>query len=49
MKLSDEQRLKRDALETKLDTLKARRAEMGEASYYRELEPLLRKLAEVYR
>jgi len=49
MKLSDEQRLKRDALETELDALKVRRPEMGEASYYGELEELLRKLAEVYR
>lgn len=49
MKLSDEQRLKRDALETELDALKVRRPEIGEAGYYRELEELLRKLAEVYR
>ncbi len=49
MKLSDAQRVKRDELERKLETLKAKRAELKEAAYYSELEALLRGLAAVYR
>ena len=45
----DAQRVKRDELERKLETLKAKRAELKEAAYYSELEALLRGLAAVYR
>ncbi len=48
MKLSDAQRQKRDELERKLETLKAKRADMKEDLYYSELEALLRQLAAVY-
>jgi hypothetical protein len=48
MKLTDAQRSKRDELERKLEALKAKRAEMEEVVYYREIEVLLRELAAVY-
>lgn len=48
MKLSDAQRKKRDELERKLETLKARRTEMKEEAYYSELEGVLRELSAVY-
>jgi hypothetical protein len=48
MKLSDAQRQKRDEMERKLETLKAKRADMKEYLYYSELEALLRQLAAVY-
>ena len=47
-RLSDALRLKRDGLERKLEALKGRRREMAEDAYYRELEALLRELAQVY-
>ncbi|MEZ5385743.1 MAG: hypothetical protein R3F13_09530 [Prosthecobacter sp.] len=46
--LTDEQRNKRDALETALKKLKQKRAELGEDEYYSKLEKLLRDLGEVY-
>lgn len=49
MKLSDEQRRKRDALERQLDELKGKRETLGEDRYYADLEKLMRELAEVYR
>lgn len=49
LKLSDAQRQKRDELERRLETLKAKRAEMEESKYYTELEKTLRELAELYR
>jgi len=49
MKLSDEQRQKRDALELELEVLKGKRETLGEVRYYSELEKLMRALAEVYR
>ncbi len=48
LKLTDAQRAKRDGLERKLQTLKAKRAEMDENLYYRELEAILRELATLY-
>jgi hypothetical protein len=48
MKLTDAQRAKRDELERKLDVLKAKRAEMGDARYYTEVEGLLRELVHIY-
>ncbi len=48
MKLTDAQRSKRDELERKLETLKAKRAEMEDVLYYTEIESLLRQLAAVY-
>jgi hypothetical protein len=48
LKLTDAQRAKRDELERKLETLKTKRVEMNEESYYAELEALLRQLADVY-
>lgn len=47
-RLSDALRLKRDELERKLEALKGRRGEMAEDAFYRELEVLLRELAQVY-
>jgi len=49
MKLSDEQRQKRDALERELEVLKTQRSALGEERYYAVLEKLMRALAEVYR
>ncbi|MEQ1752018.1 MAG: hypothetical protein ABL974_21535, partial [Prosthecobacter sp.] len=48
LKLTDAQRAKRDELERKLETLKAKRAEMKEDVYYSELESILRELSAVY-
>lgn len=49
LKLSDAAREKRDALETRLQELKAQRATLGDERYYADLEKLLRELAEIYR
>ncbi len=46
--LTDEQRNKRDALETALKKLKQQRSELGDDEYYAKLEKLLRELGEVY-
>ena len=48
MKHSDAQRQKRDEMERKLETLKAKRPEMKEELYYSQIEALLRQLAAVY-
>lgn len=47
-KLTDIQRGKRDALELKLEALKAKRAEMEEDAYYRQVEVILREISAVY-
>jgi hypothetical protein len=47
-RLTDAQRLKRDELERRLEALKGRRGEMAEDAFYREMEVLLRELAQVY-
>ncbi len=47
-RLSEAQRARRDALERRLEALKAERAGKGEAAFFSELEPLLRELAELY-
>ena len=46
--LTAEQRQLRDRLEEEVEALRHRRAKLSEADYLRELEPVLRKLAEVY-
>jgi hypothetical protein len=48
LKLMDAQRAKRDEVERKLEALKAKRAELKEDEYYRQLEILLRELSAVY-
>jgi hypothetical protein len=48
LKLTDAQRAKRDEFERKLEALKAKRAELKEDEYYRQLEILLRELSAVY-
>ena len=45
MKLSDEVRAKRDALEAKVRELVAKKASIKEDEYYRELEKLFREIA----
>ncbi len=49
MKLTDDQRQQRDALERELEVLKGKRAELGDDRYYADLEKLMRSLADVYR
>lgn len=48
IRLTPEQRTRRDALETELAALRRRKAELAEADYFRELERLLVELARVY-
>jgi hypothetical protein len=45
MKLSDEVRAKRDALEAKVRELVAKKAAMKDDEYYREVERLVREIA----
>lgn len=47
-KLTDEQRTKRDALESTLKKLREERAKLSDDDYYSKLEKLLRELSEVY-
>lgn len=47
-RLSEAQRSRRDALETRLADLRTQREPLGEARYYQELEALLRELAALY-
>lgn len=47
-RLSESQRARRDALETRLADLRTQREPLGEARYYQELEALLRELAALY-
>lgn len=47
-RLSESQRSRRDALETRLADLRTQREPLGEARYYQELEALLRELAALY-
>jgi hypothetical protein len=47
-KLTDTQRVKRDALELKLEALKAQRAALKQDEYYRQLELILRELSAFY-
>lgn len=47
-KLTEAQRQSRDRLESAIKALNARRAELGDAAYYPQLEKLLRELAAVY-
>lgn len=47
-KLDESQRQRRDALERKLEELKSRRSALGEETYYKDLEKLLRELGQVY-
>jgi hypothetical protein len=42
-------RARRDALEVELEGLRARKAELGEDAYYRELERLFLELARIYK
>jgi hypothetical protein len=46
--LTDEQRTKRDALESQLKKLREQQATLGDEAYYSQLEKLLRELAAVY-
>lgn len=46
--LTAEQRQRRDALETEVEALIARKAQLPEAAYYEELEKLMRALSEFY-
>jgi hypothetical protein len=46
--LTDEQRTKRDALESQLKKLREQRTQLGDEAYYSQLEKLLRELAAVY-
>jgi hypothetical protein len=48
MKLTEDQRQRRDVLERELEVLKGKRGSLGEEAYYAEAETLLRQLAEVY-
>jgi hypothetical protein len=48
-RLTEAQRARRDALERRLEALKAERAGKGDEAFFGELEPLLRELAEIYR
>jgi len=45
MKLSDEVRAKRDALEAQVRALAAKKAQMKDDDYYRELEALFVQIA----
>jgi hypothetical protein len=47
--LTAEQRAQRDALERELEAIRARRDKLSEEQYLREIEPVLRRLAEFYR
>lgn len=47
--LTAAQRAARDRWERELEQLRARKAELPEADYFRELERILRRLAEIYR
>jgi len=47
-KLTDAQRVKRDALELKLEALKHQRPELQKEDYYRQLEVILRELSALY-
>jgi hypothetical protein len=46
-KLSSEQRKKRDELELEIGKLREQKASTSEAEYYRRLEELLTRLAEI--
>jgi hypothetical protein len=46
--LTDEQRTKRDALESQLKKLREQQTQLGDEAYYSQLEKLLRELAAVY-
>lgn len=46
--LTDEQRTKRDALESRLKKLREQRKQLDDEAYYSQLEKLLRELAAVY-
>lgn len=47
-KLSPEARARRDELEQKLSALRARKAQMNEDDYYRQLEPVLVEISRIY-
>lgn len=47
-KLTDEQRTKRDVIESELKKLKEERAKLGDDAYYTKLETLLRRLGAAY-
>ncbi|MFM7056705.1 MAG: hypothetical protein ACKO2P_07250 [Planctomycetota bacterium] len=47
--LTVDQQVTRDALEARLEALKARRSELDETDYLQQLEDILRPLAELYR
>jgi hypothetical protein len=47
--LSPEQRAQRDTLEQQLEKIRARRSQLPEADYLREIEMVLRQLAAIYR
>ena len=47
--LTPAQRAARDGLERELEALRARKSELKEDEYYRQLEPLLRRLGAIYR
>lgn len=47
--LTPAQRDERDRLERELEALRARKADLPEADYYRRLESLFRRLGEIYR
>ena len=46
--LTPEQRKRRDVLERQLEALPPRKAELGEARYYQELEALMGEIARIY-
>lgn len=48
-KLTPEQRQQRDRLEQELETLRSRRESLPEAEYLKQIERVLRQLAELYR
>lgn len=48
-KLTDEQRRLRDALETKIETLRLKKDQMDENVYYGELESVLLELSRIYQ
>jgi hypothetical protein len=47
-KLNPEQRAKRDAMEAQVRALVARKADLKEEDYYRELETLMRQIAALF-
>ena len=47
--LTPVQRGQRDALERELEALRARKSELKEHDYYRQLEEIVRQLGAIYR